>query len=198
MIDPAILRAMQASGCTTEQIIAVVEAVAGKDEERKAAKRANNAERQRRHKAKITQGNADNALPASCGVNNGQGSLKETSPTPPKEIHLPIPPVIPSGMTAPVVENEIVELKPEHVIEAWNDLARRHGLPLAAKMTDARQKHLKTFVRRNSIDEVLAGLTAIERSGFLRGENDRGWRADIDFFLQPKSFAKLIEGAYDH
>jgi hypothetical protein len=41
-------------------------------------------------------------------------------------------------------------------------------------------------------------MDALERSAFCRGENDRGWRADFDFLLQPKSFTKLLEGAYDH
>ena len=35
------------------------------------------------------------------------------------------------------------------------------------------------------------------RAPFLCGENDRGWRANIDFFLQAKSSTKLMEGAYD-
>jgi len=34
-------------------------------------------------------------------------------------------------------------------------------------------------------------------SAFCRGENDRGWRADLDFLCQPKSFNGLIEGKYD-
>ena len=32
---------------------------------------------------------------------------------------------------------------------------------------------------------------------FLRGDNDRGWRADIDFVLQAASFTKLMEGSYE-
>lgn len=35
-------------------------------------------------------------------------------------------------------------------------------------------------------------------SDFLtgRGGSDRGWKADFDFFLQPKSMIKILEGAY--
>jgi conjugal transfer/entry exclusion protein len=58
MIDPSILRAMQAAGCTTDQIIAVVEAAAAKEEERRAKRREQGRERQRRFRAR----NADNAL----------------------------------------------------------------------------------------------------------------------------------------
>lgn len=80
MIDPSILDAMVASGCTAEQIATVVKAAIASCDDRKAAKRANNAERQRRFRER----NADNAL---RGVTNAeQVSPKEIPPTPPKEI----------------------------------------------------------------------------------------------------------------
>lgn len=198
MIDPVILRAMQAAGCSTDQILAVVEADAAIEEDRKARKRAGNAERQRRYKAK--QGNAGNASATPSDVINGHGSLKEKSPTPPKEIHPPEPPVISSEMTPPAVEiePEPEELRVEHVMEAYNQLATRLGLPIAEKLTKTRRRQAEARIRENPLENWHRALDAIERSAFLRGENDRGWRADFDFLLQPKSFAKLIEGAYDH
>lgn len=88
------------------------------------------------------------------------------------------------------------KVKPIHVVEAWNDLAERKGLPKVVKLTDARKKRLAAAIRSNSIDEFITAIAAIERSPFLCGENDRSWRADFDFLLQPKSFTKLIEGSY--
>lgn len=40
-------------------------------------------------------------------------------------------------------------------------------------------------------------MDRVRASPFLRGDNDRGWRASLDFLLKPESFAKLMEGAYD-
>ena len=37
----------------------------------------------------------------------------------------------------------------------------------------------------------------VHNSAFLRGDNDRGWRTDIDFVLQAASFTKLMEGSYE-
>jgi hypothetical protein len=34
-------------------------------------------------------------------------------------------------------------------------------------------------------------------SAFLRGENDTGWKCDIDWFLKPDSVARILEGKYD-
>ena len=36
-----------------------------------------------------------------------------------------------------------------------------------------------------------------EHSEFLRGENDRNWRADFDWIIAPTNMAKVIEGRYD-
>lgn len=90
-------------------------------------------------------------------------------------------------------------LSPEHVLETWNEVAERSGFP-KARLTPARRKQCQARIRGSpdAVKDFTAAFSALERSAFLRGENDRGWRADIDFFLQPKSFNKLIEGSYDH
>jgi hypothetical protein len=72
------------------------------------------------------------------------------------------------------------------------------GFPAIRKMTGQRDRLLNARLRDSTLDEWMTVFAAMERSAFLRGENDRGWRADFDFLLQPKSFTKLLEGAYDH
>ena len=86
----------------------------------------------------------------------------------------------------------------QEVVEAWNILAERHGLPKVAKLTEARRVKVKARLRENTMDEIKAAFAALDRSTFLHGENKNGWRADFDFFLQPKSFTRLLEGTYDH
>lgn len=87
-------------------------------------------------------------------------------------------------------------LLPEHVLEAWNDMAGRLGLS-KAKLTPDRRRKLNARIRQHGVEDWTEAISAVERSSFLRGENDRGWRADFDFLLQPASFNKLIEGSYD-
>lgn len=101
-----------------------------------------------------------------------------------------------------VVSNETtppgkIELKPEHVVEAWNDLAQGNGLREVRKLTPQRRRKLALRIRQNSIDEFTEAIAAIGRSPFLRGENDRGWRANFDWMLEPANFTKLTEGNYD-
>jgi uncharacterized protein YdaU (DUF1376 family) len=101
--------------------------------------------------------------------------------------------------------NEDVSVEPtdkpltkHEVIEAWQDRMVPLGFPSIRKMTAQRDRMLKARLRDSTLDEWLQAMSALERSAFCRGENDRGWRADFDFLLQPKSFTKLLEGAYDH
>lgn len=85
----------------------------------------------------------------------------------------------------------------QEVIDGWNALAARTGLAPVRKLTGDRKRKLAARLRDCTFDEFAEAIRAIERSSFCRGQNDRGWRANFDFLLQPSSFAKLIEGHYD-
>jgi hypothetical protein len=93
---------------------------------------------------------------------------------------------------------EPTPLTKQEVIEAWQTRMVPQGFPAIRKMTGQRDRLLNARLRDSTLDEWMTVFAAMERSAFLRGENDRGWRADFDFLLQPKSFTKLLEGAYDH
>lgn len=92
------------------------------------------------------------------------------------------------GASAPAV-------KPEHVIEAWNAMADQSGVH-KARMTPDRRKKLSAFIRQHEVSDITEAIWAVPASPFLCGENDRGWKADLDFFMRPARFAKLLEGSY--
>jgi uncharacterized protein YdaU (DUF1376 family) len=89
-------------------------------------------------------------------------------------------------------------LTPDEIVEAWNDRMVPQGFPAVRRLTDTRRKQLRARIRENTIDEWQQAMSALERSEFCRGNGPNGWIADFDFLLQPKSFTKLLEGAYDH
>lgn len=177
---------LAASGLTPEQLALVMElsatlgAEAAPQKSRKAVNQANYRDRKRQQT--VTNGNAvTDVLP------------------PPNDIYSN-PPVLPldcsNEQSLPISEPEAPKLKPEHVVEAWNDMAGRTGLP-KAKMTPERRRGLNTLIRRYTIEDFTEAINATERSSFCRGENGRGWRANIDFMLRASNFTKLIEGTYD-
>jgi hypothetical protein len=193
-IDPAIFRAMVANGATPEMLLAVVEAAAAVEEEKRARKRAGNAERQQRFRdARKADRNTDNALQVV--------TTRDERDLPPNDIYSN-PPSSPSDTSSEVSvphdfsDGDPIELRPEHVVEAWNAMAAQWGLP-KAKLTPERRRKLAVRIRQHSVEDFTEAIQAIGRSPFLRGENDRAWRADFDFLLQPKSFTRLIEGSYD-
>lgn len=80
--------------------------------------------------------------------------------------------------------------------DRWNELASRKRLPVAVALTDLRRKQIKARLAEAGLAGWSEALAAVEASPHCLGENDRGWRADIDFVCQPKSFNKLREGSY--
>jgi hypothetical protein len=89
-------------------------------------------------------------------------------------------------------------LTKSEILDAWHERMVPLGFPAVAKMTGQRERQLAARLKDSTLEEWQRAMDALERSAFCRGENDRGWRADFDFLLQPKSFTKLLEGAYDH
>lgn len=83
------------------------------------------------------------------------------------------------------------------IVEAWNVMAREQRLPVLRLVTEKRLKHLRARIGEAGLDGVLEAITAVPKSEFLCGHNDRGWCADFDFIMQPTSFARLLEGRYE-
>lgn len=82
------------------------------------------------------------------------------------------------------------------VVEAWNGMAEANDLSCVRTMTEKRIGHLKVRIRENGINAVLEAIGMIPQSSFLLGRSETGWKANFDWFLQPSSFTKLLEGGY--
>lgn len=88
-------------------------------------------------------------------------------------------------------------LKPEHIFEEWNNLAKRIGKPVARDLTPERRQLLRSRIAQYDIDDFVNVFGRIERSPFLRGDN--GWRGcTFDWVLKKQNFQKILEGNYDN
>lgn len=64
-------------------------------------------------------------------------------------------------------------------------------------MTESRKKTLRTRMKDAQWkEEWRKALWLLPERPFCRGENDRGWIADPEFFLRPDTVNNLIEGKY--
>jgi hypothetical protein len=53
------------------------------------------------------------------------------------------------------------------------------------------------FKTYGNIDVFRTLFEKTEASSFLKGNNDRNWRADFDWLMKPNNTAKVLEGKYD-
>ncbi|MEQ1405656.1 hypothetical protein ABK249_11995 [Neorhizobium sp. Rsf11] len=149
-ISAEVLDAMLAAGCTAEQIVAAVKADAAAVEARREAKRAGNAERQRRFRR-----NKSNALQGVTGRDSCDtpSSPEGSSPTPPSPKPLQsIPPSPPKGGSSPADFDRF-----------WETYPHKIGKPRAIKAFAAARK-------RADLETILDGLRR-----YVAKTDDRPW-----------------------
>ena len=87
----------------------------------------------------------------------------------------------------------------------WQEFAKIHGLPVPRNTSfEAFAPNIAARLQENAdeltLDAMLRvwriALACVAKSRHCRGENDRGWRADLDFVSNRKSFAKIMAGNY--
>ena len=82
-------------------------------------------------------------------------------------------------------------------VTAYNALAEKLRLPLVEKLTNDRKAKLRARLREHGGESWALVLGQLEHERWMLGDNDRGWRADFDYLLQPKAFNRLIERAHE-
>jgi hypothetical protein len=83
------------------------------------------------------------------------------------------------------------------LFELWNQNCG--ALPKAISCSGRREKHAvarwREYPDREYWLKVIQTLTVSE---FCLGVNNRGWRADFDFFIKPGASVSIMEGKYDN
>lgn len=80
--------------------------------------------------------------------------------------------------------------------DEWNTMAKENGLSTIVKITGKRKSHLNARVKDYTSDGVLKAIEIVSRTPFLKGDNDRGWTIDFDWFVNETNMAKILEGKY--
>lgn len=82
----------------------------------------------------------------------------------------------------------------EQVRLAWNAMAETHGLPKVAKLTGTRQRALRARLKDDYwAEHWREALVLVPKNSFNLGQNERQWRANIDWFIRENTVPKLIE-----
>ena len=104
------------------------------------------------------------------------------------------------ALSDPVPASKPKDETPRMALDAYNEAAASVGWALAQRMSKSRESSLKARINEaGGLDGWKMAMDKAKASSFLRGEtgSDRNWRPNLDFFLQAKSFTKLMEGGYD-
>lgn len=84
--------------------------------------------------------------------------------------------------------------------QIWNEECAGHGLLVAARSPrPARQAICRKRWKEDFAGDAAAWRDYCRRvaaTPHLRGENDRGWHADLDWVLQPSNLTHIMEGRY--
>jgi hypothetical protein len=71
-------------------------------------------------------------------------------------------------------------------------------LPRVRAQTPDRQKAARQLVKSMGLDKVKETFRLAGKSDFLAGKNDRGFKADFTWLLNPTNAVKVLEGRYDN
>lgn len=85
-------------------------------------------------------------------------------------------------------------------VQNFLDLYTKHcvSLPKLRTVTDKRKRGILNIVKKFSYDDIITVFKKAEESDFLKGKNNTGWKADIDFILREDKFVNILEGKYDN
>lgn len=105
----------------------------------------------------------------------------------------PPPPPISIEPKGSCASDDAPILKPEHVVEIWNETAPRIGKPSVRDITPERRQLLKARIGQYALEDFQSVFGKIERSAFLSG-----WRGcGFDWVFKKANFQKILEGNYD-
>lgn len=110
----------------------------------------------------------------------------------------------PAAVAAPVTialdlepEDPKTPLGPLALQGLWNTTADK-ALPRWKGMSEQRRRAAVARLKALPLAGWVEVIQRINASPFLKGQNDRGWRASPDWLLQPDTAARVLEGKYDN
>jgi len=82
----------------------------------------------------------------------------------------------------------------DEFVDTWNAA----GLTECRRLTDIRRKKLRNLLSDSDWKaNWQSAIATVAKLPFCCGTNDRGWRADVDWFLKPDTVTQILEGKFD-
>lgn len=84
----------------------------------------------------------------------------------------------------------------QQIVDKYNKICK--SLPKVMKLSDTRRKAINARLDKFSLEEIISVFEKAEQSIFLKGANNRNWKADFDWIMSDRNMAKILEGKYDN
>lgn len=94
------------------------------------------------------------------------------------------------------VKRKEIEKKRIEIKEIYNSTCT--NLPQIQKLTDKRNKAIDKFLKEFTKEQFEQICQIANSSNFLKGENDRHWKADFDFLMRIDKATNVLEGKYNN
>jgi hypothetical protein len=72
------------------------------------------------------------------------------------------------------------------------------SFPKLSVLSDRRIKSIQARLNKYSVDDFKTLFEKAEASDFLKGANNRDWRANFDWLIKDSNMAKVLDGNYDN
>lgn len=191
------------SGCSSRKVKAVVSSLIQKKfltengsklSQKRAEYELNNKRTHLENSAKGGRKKAENESEDSENKDLASSDDDEPPPTP-----------IASPSPSPIAKEKTSSSEPEPsspeiqmAFSIYNEVAKRNSIPIAQKLSEQRKKGLKARLKdAGGLEGWRIAMEKVDGNPFLTGKGERGWKADIDFFLREQAFTRLMEGKYD-
>lgn len=72
------------------------------------------------------------------------------------------------------------------------------SFPKVRTLSDSRKRAIKARLEKYGLEELKEAFSLCEASDFLKGKNDRGWKADLDWIMNDTNLGKILDGKYNN
>lgn len=84
----------------------------------------------------------------------------------------------------------------QQIVDKYNEICV--SFPKVIKVSESRKEAISARLNIYSVDEIIKAFEKAEESNFLKGSNDRNWKADFDWIMTDRNIVKVLEGKYDN
>lgn len=88
-------------------------------------------------------------------------------------------------------------LRPEHVFEFYQEMAKSIGLTVPRDLTPERREKIRHRIAQCSLEDFHTVFARCRGSPFLRGDKNGRTPLTVDWLFQKGNFQKTLEGNYD-